>query len=213
MRTHRAVGWGLTLLLVAAAACNDDAAGPGANENELSADEVQFLAVETDRMLDGILGDAFSAQGAAANASISSNEPVPLVPVTTTFSFERTRPCPVDGEIVVTGEGEFTVDHQAGSAKMEVAGDKTVTNCAFERREIIFTIDGEAEWDAYWEVVDHELLAAERNVEGTFSITTSDGRSAQCRFEVHAEYNQETGRVIVRGLFCETSVDQDWTRG
>lgn len=212
MNIHRAIGCGLAALLIAAAGCDNDAAGPG-TETDLTADELQFLAVETDRMLDAILGDEFDAQGAANSAPSSASSPAALVPVTTTFSFERTRPCPVDGEINVAGEGQFIVDHELGTAEMAVAGTKSANLCAFQRQEIVYTIDGDAEWDAAWESANHELLTAERNANGSFSITTSDGRSAQCRFRLHAEYTQGSGRVIVTGVFCERTVDQNWDRG
>ncbi len=212
MRIRRALGWGLTVLLMTAVACSDDdTTGPGTSGPELSAGEAEFLAVETNRMLDGILGDAFSTQ-APVSGPWASDAPS-AVPITTTFSFERTRTCPAGGQVSVSGSGQLNVDRELGTAEMSVAGNKLIEACAREHNGIVFTMNGSAEWDAFWKRVEREFVAAETNASGSFSISTSDGRLEECTFELHAVYDPTAGSVQLTGNFCDRSIDRTWSRG
>lgn len=212
MAIRRKLGWGLTVLLVTAVACSDDdTTGPGTSGPELSAGEAEFLAVETDRMLDGILGDAFSTQAPVSGALASDASSA--VPITTTFSFALTRTCPAGGQVSVSGSGQLIVDPELGTAEMSVAGNKLIEACARERNGVVFTMSGSAEWDAFWKRVDRELVAAETNASGAFSISASDGRVKECTFELHAVYDPAAHSVHLTGNFCDLSIDRIWSRG
>ncbi len=213
MSMQRTLGWSLTALLITAVACSDqDTTGPGTTDPNLSSSEAGFLAVEVDRTLDGILGEAFTIQ-APVSGPLATDAPPSAVPIITTFSFERTRTCPAGGQVVVSGSGQLIVDPDEATAEMSVAGSKLIEACARERNEIVYTMNGSAEWDAFWKRVDRELVAAEKNVSGAFSISTSDDRVKECTFELHAVYDPTTNSVQVTGHFCDRTIDRTWSRG
>lgn len=223
MRTIRSrTVWMLpALLLAVATACSDDVpTGPATAGDGLSADEAEFLAEETDRALDGVLGGLLGE--ATATAPAASAEPAG-VPVTTTFTFERTRPCPEGGQIVVEGSGERVVDRELGNAEMTVEGTKTIDACAFARTArdrdddeegdvIIYTINGRLEFNAHWLRENHELAEAEKNVVGGFTIETNDGRTKECTVELHTVFHPETNSVTVTGQICDRIIDHTWSR-
>ncbi len=212
MGIRRTLRWGLTALLITAVACSDETTGPGTSGPSLSTSEAGFLAVEVDRTLDGILGDAFTIQ-APVSGALTTDGPPSAVPITTTFSFERTRTCPAGGQLSVSGSGQLIVDPEEATAEMSVAGTKLIEACARERNEVVYTMSGSADWDAFWKRVDRELVAAEKNVSGAFSISTSDGRFKECTFELHAVYDPATASVQLTGNFCDRTIDRTWTRG
>lgn len=205
-------------LLLAATACNKDLTGPASpnpsQSQSLTTAESDYLAVQSDRMMDGVLGDVFSGQSASASAapSAAASAGVSGVPITTTFSFERTRPCPISGQIVVSGSGQFVADRETATAEMSVEGTRTIDACAFVHGDVTLTLNGEGDFDAYWKRVNRELVEAERNASGSFEVTTSDGRSKSCTYELHAVYDPDTHSVHVTGNFCGREIDRTWSR-
>lgn len=207
MRMDRRVAWVVPALMVVLAACSDDEpSAPG--ETELSADEAGFLAVETDRALDAVLGGLFSDQaGFSAPA-----EPAATEPIVREFSFERTHSCPDGGQVVVSGEGSMEVDPEIGMGEMNVAGTKTIEACARERDGVVYTTNGSLEFDAHWLREDFELVEAEKNLIGAFSVETSDDRTKECTIELHTVFDPETETVTVTGEVCGRTVERTWDR-
>lgn len=217
MRKKGTLGPICAALLLAAGACDKDAtgpAGPGPSQS-LTAAESDYLAVQSDRMLDGVLGDVFSGQSASASAGPSATAAsagVAGVPITTTFTFERTRPCSAGGQIVVSGSGEFVADRETATTEMTVEGTRALDACAFTHGDVTLTLNGNGEFDAHWKRVNRELAEAQRNASGSFEVTTSDGRSKSCTYELHATYDAATNSVHVTGTFCGREIDRTWTR-
>ena len=195
----------LALAAVAAfaAACSQDATNPVA---ELNPAEAEFLALSVDRTSDAAAGDAFSVGSLAGPAGLTGSG-------TWTFSFESTRECPAGGEVTVEGSGEFTRDAETATAEMSFEAEKTITDCAFVRDDVTFTLNGEALLEAHWVRVERQLTEAERHLTGFLSVVTSDGRSRECSFELHAVFDPESGQMVVTGEVCGRTIDGTWARG
>lgn len=204
----------LAALVAVAAACSDDATSPDSTK-ELSGDEAAFLSIEFDRTLDSALAETFAAQEAFLSG-LAAREGAILssgVPVTRTFTFERTRECPAGGQVTVAGSGQITIDREAGTAEMTVEGTKTIQGCAYAREDVTYTVNGTLNFDAHWEKVNRQLVEAEHNVSGSFTVVTSDGRTRECTVELHGVYDPATNTVHVTGEFCGRTVDRTRTRG
>lgn len=194
--------WALAAVVALAAACSDGT-GPAA---DLSADEVDFLALSIDQASDSAAGDAF------ALGSVSGPPTIPP-PDTWSFSFGSTRACPEGGELTVAGSGDFARDAFAGTSEMTFLATTTIDACAFLRDDVTFTVNGDATLDVHWLRVDKDLVEAERNLEGTIRVTTSDGRFEECSFAIHSVFDPESGRVLVSGEACGRTIDRTWMRG
>ncbi len=212
MIARRTSAWTLPALLVVAAACSDETTEPNALNTEIDAAEAQFLAVEMESLMDGVLGDVFGFQGIGLTGSAAPSSTA-MPSSTTTFEFERTRTCRIDGQIVVTGAGTFIVDGEARTMEMSVAGTKSLEDCAFQKEDIVYTINGGSEWDAYWKMGGEQRLEAEWNTTGSFTVTTSDDRTEDCDFELHTVWDPETKSIHTTGEFCGVEVDRVWTHG
>lgn len=195
--------WALVAVAALAAACSQDATSPAA---DLSADELEFLALSVDQASDAAAGDAFAVGSVAGPLTIPSSG-------TWEFSFENTRLCPEGGEVTIAGSGEFTRDAFEGTAEMTFQATKAIEDCAFLRDDVTFTLNGEAQLDVHWLRVDRDLVEAERHLTGFFSVVTSDGRSRECTFELHSVFDPESGRVLVSGELCGRTIDRTWMRG
>ena len=96
------------------------------------------------------------------------------------------------------------------AARGGVPNDKILD--AFTKEEIVYTINGNSEWDAYWKMGGEHWLEAAWNTAGSFSVTTSDERSEECDFELHTVWDPETKSVHMTGEFCGVEVDKTWSR-
>ena len=123
---------GLTCLLVSGvvslAACGDDGTSP---EDDLTVEEVEFVASLIDASSSGVLDDFFDQSG---------GDPVdaPALahgPVVWTRTFSRSRPCHDAGTLTVAGTGESIWDATAVTYDVESSGTKNRTDCTY-------TLDG-----------------------------------------------------------------------
>lgn len=182
----------LAAVVALAAACNQDAIGPGA---DLSADELSFLAVSLDETSRAAAGDVF-ALGAAEGPPESPGS------VSRTFSFENTRPCPEGGEVTVAGSGSFERDAAAGTNELNFEATKTLVDCAFVRDDVTFTLNGDATLTVHVLVNEGGLLEREHRLTGTIQIVTSDGGEEECFFDIHSVFDPEAGHTVVSGEVC-----------
>jgi hypothetical protein len=198
--------WGLALVLGGVTACGEAVApGDEPGAQELSEAEVEFLASELDQDLGGVLGAEEDAEEAAAAVVEGGEGAALLAPVTREFSFERSVTCRNGGSITVSGSGDVTVDREAHSIETNVAGEKTIVDCARQRGDVVFTMNGNATWSAHRLKVEGVLVELVHDHEGSFTVTTSDGREKSCSFDLHAELVEEG--IHITGEFCGREVD------
>lgn len=206
MRTHK-TGIGLIALIALTAACSDDAIGPE-GPADLTAAERQFLAEESEELISGILGDEFASISASA-ASVSWDGAVAasIAPIVTEFTFNRTRPCRLGGQVVATGSGVRTADRETGVVEMTFEGTKSIEDCAHQRGDLVITLNGQGAFDGYRKKVNGEWEGLQTtNHSGFFSWITSDGREGECSFDLHSSYDPSTGILTITGEFCGAEV-------
>lgn len=209
----RATCLALAVLVGLGAACSDGATGP--RDDALRADEVEFLALQTDEMLDAMLGQQIgSMQGAVSQTegiqlSLGGSEPI-----FTTVQFTLTRTCPAGGLVKVEGAVERMADRETGVVETSLEGEKTRVDCVYRRGEVTITVDGEARFEAFRRKVNGEFDGLQTtDVVGEFSYVTSDGRGGSCEFELHSTFDPETDTRTVTGHYCGREIDRTMQRG
>ena len=193
-------------LTVAVVAC-DDSTGPA--ELPLSADENEFLALQTDQTVNFLLDDALASYGDPAAGTVTAafdNSGPPDHAVVTNFEFERTRPCRISGEVVATGSG--TRVHYDNVVELDVSGTKHQIECTRARGDVVITINGIGEFEAYRKRVEQVLVEATSMVRGAFRWETRSGRSGSCEYRILREFNAETDQIHVTGTICGHEVDR-----
>lgn len=212
-RIDRVWGAGLAVLLALSAACSDDAlTAPGAEA--LTSAELDQLALEDEAFLEAFMGESFTAEGAVVG---DGDVQLSVVPISTQAEFSWTRNCPGGGSVTVEGSFERQLDREAGTAAVWVQAEKKKESCVHRRGDVQITVNAQASLEAHLEWVKNgevwELAAATKWLQGEFSYETSDGRSGECEFELHAEWDPATKQVHVTGHYCGREVDKIIDRG
>lgn len=208
-KTKRWPGVGLVALLTVGPACSDDA--PTAPDAEaLTSAEVEQLAVEDEAFLAAFMTERFTAE---ATVVPDAGLALSVEPIVTEGEFSWTRDCPGGGRVEVDGAFRREVDREAGTAAVSVEGEKRKEGCVHRRGDVRVTVDARSEFEAHREWENRRLVAATKRVEGAFSYETSDGRSGECEFELHAEWDPETRRIHITGSYCGREIDRSIDRG
>ncbi|MFQ5691221.1 MAG: hypothetical protein ACE5HQ_13230 [Gemmatimonadota bacterium] len=209
--TKRWMGWGIAAMLVTAAACSDGTVGPA---GDVSASDLEFLADESDQVLDGILGAEMDAQDRASGTLIPApGVMLSVTPVTRSFEFSRSRTCHNGGTVSVSGSGQIVVDRGARTVEMDVAGEKLIEDCARQRSGIVFTMSGRGSFTSHRKKVQGQLVEGNRHAEGSFRLTTNAGRTKECSFNLDAVFDPDTNSWHLTGEFCGRRIDRTRTRG
>lgn len=196
---------GLALALTVAVVACDDSTGP--DQLALANAENEFLALEADQSLNFILDDALAAYGdPEAGVMMAAEQDGAVDTVVTNFTFERTRPCRVSGEVVANGEG--TKLHYGQTVELSVSGVRHQIECARVRGDVVITINGIGAFDAFRKRVERVLVEAKSTVHGAFRYETSDGRSGRCEYRIMRELIPGTDQIKVTGTFCGHEVDR-----
>ena len=205
MRTQFIKGFALALT-VAVVAC-DETTGP--EEAALNTGETEFLALEADESINFMLDNALAAYAdpeAGIMMAAQTDGTPPDGAVVTNFTFERTRPCRVSGEVVATGEG--TKVHYGQTVELDVSGIRHQIECARVRGDIVITVNGVGEFEAHRKRVEGLLVEATSAVHGAFRWETSNGRSGSCEYRILREFLPDTDQIKVTGTFCGHEIDR-----
>jgi hypothetical protein len=202
----------LAALLVFATACSDDAAGPGSAN--LSVQEAADVAEGVVDALDGILDGEIGARPLVApDGANESGIALSSVPVVTEFSWNRSRECRNGGTVSASGSGTHTADRETRTVTLDFEGSKTITDCARARGDIVITIDGQGTFEGHRMKVNGQYSGLQTNDSaGSFSWETSDGRSGECSYELHVEWNPDTHTKTVTGFVCDREINRTVTR-
>ncbi|MEZ4417792.1 MAG: hypothetical protein R3E10_18695 [Gemmatimonadota bacterium] len=188
-------------------ACSDSTTDPSAT---LALDEAEFLAIESDALLAGLIGLQFAALEQSALATAAD-----LVlgtaaePVVTSFDFTRTAPCRAGGQTVVVGSGTRTFDRDTRLMEMDASGTRSIEDCARVRGDVTFSTNGSGRWDAHRRRINgvpDGLQTLDQS--GGFTVTASDGRSEECDYELHRSFDPSSGQVTLSGTVCGREIDR-----
>ena len=194
-------------VLALTAACGDDPVGvPG---EDLRADEAGFLAVQMSGLGADAVDDAAAQMsvepaGAAGDLAVrASAVPVGLL---------RARSCPAGGSIEIEGEFNRTVSTTAEVTTVELTfeAQKTMDDCAYERGDRIFVVNGSLEISGSRKRVNREPSGPqETHIEGvvTISVRGTD-RQRTCEVEIRTVANPDTMTREITGTFCGHDVDR-----
>ncbi len=187
MRVRNWMGMAMAALFTVTAACQDDAVGLVTNSQELSLSEVEDVAEMAADQIDLLLDDEISA-----NPSVIATDQSGLgisfsaVPVTTNFSWDRERECRNGGLVSASGQGTRTVDRETGKLTIDFSGNKTTTDCARTRGDLVITINGTGIFDGHRHKLNGVFEGLQtNNASGSFNWVTSDGRSGACEYDLH----------------------------
>lgn len=201
-----------TGLIMALAACDQSIAPltdiSQADANQLAAD---IDAVSTLGEADYGLGPAFTVivDGSGASASVSA------APITINNSFTVTKQCPQGGQVVIAGMTVGTGDRVTHDLSLETNATRTDTNCAFETRHGVLTLNGNPNiaYTANLNIVNGALSGLQTQThKGSFTWAHT-GASGTCDVDVTSSYDPATHTVTVTGSFCGHTVAVTRTRG
>lgn len=207
-------GMGLAALFAFASACSDDTVGPEL-AGSLSDSELADVAEEVADAMDGILDGEIGARPLIAPALGEGGAEVAfsLVPVEETFQFERSRDCREGGSVSVSGSGLWVGDRETGVVTIDVTGTKVITDCTRARGDLVITFNGAGSFEGHRMKVNGEYSGLQTNdQEGSFSWVTSDGRSGECDYELHASWDPQTNIKTVTGFVCDREINREFTR-
>lgn len=193
-------------LAVGVTACSDPGTAP---ENQLSDDDIDFLAQEIDLVASGVLDVVFALGGFVGAAGVEAQTTEPR---TTTWSYERTRSCSAGGSVTVAGSGSRVVDREAGTVDVESSGSKTHSACARTRGDKTITLDGSAEFSHERHWLNRQPTGTwSTSISGSFDWSKSTGESGSCTYELNASIDTATNTKSVTGSFCGRDIDRSRT--
>lgn len=214
MRVRNWTGMAIAALFTMTAACHDDAVGPVITSQELSQAEVDDVAEMAADQVDLLL-DAETSAHPSVVATDQSGLGISFsaAPVTTNFSWTRERECRNGGAVSASGQGTHTADRATGELTIDFSGDKTITDCARARGDLVITINGAGIFDGH----RHKLNGAfeglqTNNASGSFNWVTSDGRSGACEYDLHVSWDPSTGSKTITGTACGKEINRTVTR-
>ena len=207
----------LTCLLVSGvvslAACGDDGTSPEDEltvSDELTVEEVQFVADQIDVTSSGVFDDFFDSSGGDPTSAPALTHG----PVIWTRTFERSRPCHDGGTLTVRGTGRSGWNAVAVTYDIESSGTKTRTVCKYTRNDVEITLTGNADWT-------HERHYLDYAPTGTW-ITTYAGSyhwtrgldEGDCDYELTRTVDTAANTRTLTGTSCGNEVNRtDTWRG
>jgi hypothetical protein len=198
-------------LLLAIAACDSSTGVSGgislATANELAAD---MDANSTLGTADVGLGASFSVgvDGSAPSASVSA--PIPI-----NNTFTATKQCPKGGQVAFAGSIVGSGDRDTHSLTLETNATRTDTNCAFETRDGVLTLNGNPNiaYEGNLNIVNGAFVGLQTQThKGSFTWARTGG-SGTCDVDLTSSFDPATHTVTVSGHFCGHTVNVTRTRG
>jgi hypothetical protein len=198
-------------LLLAIAAC-DQTTGLS---TEITQADANQLALEMDAVAtlgesDFGLGPSFSVgvDGSGSSASVSA-------PIDINNSFTVTKQCPKGGQVAIAGTTVGTGDRATRSLTLEVNATRTDTDCAFQTRNGVLTLNGNPNvaYKGNLNIVNGALVGLQTQThKGSFTWARTGG-SGTCEVDLTSSFDPATHTVTVTGHFCGHIVDVTRTRG
>jgi hypothetical protein len=201
-------------LLLAVAACSSDSTGVSANiitqadANQLAGD---MDAVSTLGTTDFGLGASFNLNVDGSGTSAAQTTSAPF-PINTQFSI--TKQCPKGGQVAIAGSITGTGDRVAHNLSVEAVATRTDTNCAFDTRDGVLTLNGNPNiaYDAKVNIVAGVLSGLQTQThKGSFTWARTGG-SGTCDVDITSSFDPATHTVTVTGTFCGRTVNVTRTR-
>ena len=188
-------------IFVAAAACSDNT-GPATS---IDATDAADIALDTDLLAGEIIYDQMFTGFAEAGLSANSADEK---------SFDRSRNCPAGGTVTLSGTVTRTRDDEGTTFDVSATG--AWNDCARRgRRGITRTLNGTFTLTAHREIVNGQHNGQQTTTKaGSFTWTSSDGRSGQCDFDITSTRYPDERRRTVQGTVCGHTIDRtvDWNR-
>jgi hypothetical protein len=118
-------------------------------------------------------------------------------------TFNRTRSCPIGGELNVAGEMHASIDFGTRTREMSFDATKTMTDCAFEQDGQTVTVNANAALDAFRRSVDGLPDGLQTtNYGGSITAMRDDGEPLSCDFSVSAELDPDNRTYTVEVSIC-----------
>ena len=199
-------------LVLAAGACSDSTGLNGgisqADANQLAADLDANSTLGTG---DVGLGALFSigVDGSGSSASVAA-APVPI-----NNQFTITKQCPRGGQVVIAGSVTGTGDRVAHTLTLETNATRTDTNCAFDTRNGVLTLNGNPNiaYTAHLNIVNAALSGIQTQThKGSFTWART-GASGTCDVDITSSFDPATRTVTITGSFCGRAVNITKVRG
>jgi len=198
-------------LLLAAAACSDSTG----LKNVISQADANQLATDFDGVASFSSADfgpglsfSISTDGSGSSAAVSSTP----VPINTTFSI--TRQCPQGGQTAFAGSVVGTGDRVAHSLTLDATATRTDTNCAFNTRDGVLTVNGNPNiaYTGHLNIVNAALVGIQSQThKGSFTWSRTGG-SGTCDVDITSQYDPSTRTLTIKGSFCGHAIDVTKTR-
>ena len=197
-------------LVLAIAACSDSTGvSTGisqADANQLAAD---MDATSTLGTTDMGLGASFSVTVDGSGSAASVSAPVPI-----DNQFTITKQCPKGGQVVIAGRTTGTGDRTTHSLSLEAVATRTDTDCAFDTRRGVLTINGNPNiaFDGKINIVNGAFSGLQTAThKGSFKWART-GASGTCDVDLTSSFDPATHTVTVTGTFCGRTVNVTRTR-
>jgi hypothetical protein len=197
-------------LILTIAACSDSTGLANgisqADANQLAADMDAMSTLGTN---DIGLGPSFSVIVDAGGSTAAATEPV-----TIDNQFTITKQCPKGGQVVIAGRTTGTGDRTTHSLSLETVATRTDTDCAFETRHGVLTINGNPNiaFDGKLNIVNGALSGLQTAThKGSFTWARTGG-SGTCDVDLSSSYDPATHTATVIGTFCGRTVNVTRTR-
>ncbi len=189
---------------LALGACKD-ATSP---TSQMKTDEAQSLA-----LMMAASGDVYAAAYPVTDVVSLETARAAMQPVNATYT--ASRPCPKGGTVVPSATITGNVDPVAHSATLDLTGSETRANCAYQVQTNTITVNGTLDITAHVNIVASLPSGAQTFTEkGSFTWTSSDGRSGTCNVDLSASaVFGTTMQRTVHAEFCGRTLDFTGTIG
>ena len=208
---------GLSCLLVSGvvslAACGDDGTSPEDEltvSDELTMEEVQFVADLIDATSSGILDDFFDSSGGdPATAPALTHGPVVW-----TRTFVRSRLCHDRGTLTVVGTtGTSVWDAAAVTYDVDGSGTKNRTDCTYTRGDgVQITLDGDADWTHERHYLNYAPTGTWiTTYVGGYVWTKGTGESDSCTYSLTRTVDTAMNTRTLTGTSCGNDINRSDT--
>lgn len=121
--------------------------------------------------------------------------------------FRRVRRCPAGGTITIDG----FLTAEINGATMNISGDgvRTEDDCTYRQAEGTLVVNGRANWDAQFKLVNGEPVGPQvTHWRGVSTFSHSSGRERTCRVDLTLTRYPPSGRLVLEGTICGQPVSR-----
>jgi hypothetical protein len=200
MRKSVVLAAGVALI---AGACQD-AAGP--DDSAMSRAEAMHVAAVVAASSEGAAGTAMTSEGTTADMYSP--------PVSFTHTHQSTHPCPSGGAVALDFTVDGMFDGDTHTLQADLAGTQTHAACGVVRNGVTITIDGNPGIGftaSIGAANGQPTQPFTHGIDGSFSWSTSDGRSGTCDIDVSAVTDLLARERTVQGSVCGHTFNQTTT--